>query len=365
MSQLIGNQRSEVESAIRTFIKNIRNEEKPTDTKFRAESDKNKKLLTLWFYEAINDVPQSLAKTISEHPEGGEILVRINSYGGSAFGGLTIYELLQNYKGTVTTQVDGVAASSAAVIALAGKKIRIVQSGFLFFHRAWAAVVGNYRPHLQIAGELKKVDMLIATILEARTKMEKDKIEALLDGEADGTLLSADEAMELKIVDEIVSAQPPRVAPEQSAAQTLQKVIQQVADNLAGTKLFIPDDPPNGDGEGVEGDWEKPALKDFTDKLWGDLDDGEKREIAKYFAFAFDLETFGALKLPHHYPPNHENKGKASLAGVRNALARVSLVDGMSEEDRDRVRAHLRKHLPKQEDSADVDAYALAILHAF
>lgn len=343
MSQLIGFQRREdVESKIREFIQNERSEPKPTELRFEAEA--KEKDLTLWFYDTIGDVPQALAKTISEHPEGGSINVRINSYGGSAFGGLSVYDLLRGYKGTVTTQVDGVAASAAAIIALAGQRIRIVQSGFLFFHRAWAGVVGNYRPHLQIAGELRKIDMLIATILESRTKLAKEQIEDLLDGEADGTLLSADEALTMHIVDEVI--EPP----------------QQSVDSLSDVSLFIPTNPPGGDGEGVEGDWERPVLKDFTDSSWSDLSTAERNAIAKHFVFAFDLETFGSLKLPHHFPPNHRNKGKASLAGVRNALARVSMVDGMSEEDRDRARAHLRKHLPEREDSVDVDTLALAIL---
>jgi len=117
----------------------------------------------------------------------------------------------------------------------------------------------------------------------------------------------------------------------------------------------IPANPPNGDGVGVEGTWRAPTLADFTDERWADLTATERNRIARHFAWYADLDTFGALRLPHHFPPNHDDAGKASLNGVRNALARANQVDGLSGADLDRVMAHLRAHLPERAVASDAD----------
>ena len=92
--------------------------------------------------------------------------------------------------------------------------------------------------------------------------------------------------------------------------------------------LTIPPDPPGGGGKAVAGEWSKPTLADFTDKAWSDLTDAERKKIACYFAWYSSLDTFGDLKLPHHFAKG-PNKGKASLDGVRNALARLDQVQGI------------------------------------
>lgn len=111
----------------------------------------------------------------------------------------------------------------------------------------------------------------------------------------------------------------------------------------------VPQNPPGGNGTGVDGTWNKLALQDFTDQSWTALSDTERTRIGKYFAWYPNLTDFGNLHLGHHYPPNHANAGKPSLAGVRNALARLNQVQGMSAQDRDRAQAHLQAHLANQE----------------
>jgi len=114
------------------------------------------------------------------------------------------------------------------------------------------------------------------------------------------------------------------------------------------SKGTVPGDPPGGSGEGAEGEWSKLRLSDFTDENWGDLSAAEKGKIKRYFAWhAGTVETFDDLKLGHHFPPGGENAGKASLNGVRNALARANQVDGIGD-DLERVMEHLRAHLPKK-----------------
>lgn len=111
----------------------------------------------------------------------------------------------------------------------------------------------------------------------------------------------------------------------------------------------VPANPSNGSGNGVEGTWRKLRLEDFADDSWEDLSAAKKQAVGKHFAWYPDLETFGGLKLGHHFPPGHESAGKASLNGVRNALARANQVQGLSGDELERVEAHLRAHLPERQ----------------
>lgn len=117
------------------------------------------------------------------------------------------------------------------------------------------------------------------------------------------------------------------------------------ADGETQTKGTVPGNPAGGSGEGEDGEWSKPNLSDFTDKSWDDCSMMEKNGIAKHFAWYSDLDSFGSLSLPHHFP----DSGKPSLNGVRNALARAGQVQGIGG-DIEKVRAHLQAHMPKEAD---------------
>ncbi len=124
-------------------------------------------------------------------------------------------------------------------------------------------------------------------------------------------------------------------------------------------KGIVPPNPSGGDGEGQAGEWSAPGLSSFTGESWDDLSGAERKKIASHFAWYPNLDSFGALKLPHHV-----KAGKASLNGVRNALARANQVTGVGD-DLDRVMAHLRKHLKKEEDSMSVkEAMAVVLSEA-
>jgi hypothetical protein len=113
------------------------------------------------------------------------------------------------------------------------------------------------------------------------------------------------------------------------------------------TEKTVPGNPSGGSGDGTEGTWSKLKLSDFTDKDWGDLSAAEKGNIKKYFAWhPGTVETFADLKLGHHFASG-DDAGKASLNGVRNALARANQVDGIGDE-LERVMTHLRAHLPER-----------------
>jgi ATP-dependent protease ClpP protease subunit len=125
----------------------------------------------------------------------------------------------------------------------------------------------------------------------------------------------------------------------------------------------VPANPPNGGGEGVDGVWSKPALKDFTGARWEDLSHLEQMAIAKHFGWYDSLDTFDELKFPHHFAAG-DDAGKPSLNGVRNALARLPQAQGLSDAQRAAIEKHLQAHLPAESDEGDgsaQDAEAVAV----
>ena len=296
---------------------------------------------TLWLYDDYMQLGalQEVVAALSQLGAGDTLRVRINSYGGDAFAGLTLANILQTLPAQVITQVDGIAGSSAALVALSGRRLRMGEHAMLFIHRAWTNVTGANALQLQaLAKELEKIDAEIVSIIQRKAGVSEEVAYQWLDGQADGTLFSAKEALAIGLADEVLVVS--------EGLRDYWRVIQRAFSPAD----YIPDNPPGGEGEGVEGEWERPRLEDFSEKAWDELTIEQRQEIAKYFGFAQSLDTFGDLKLPHHFPPNHPKQGKASLSGVRNALARLPLTEGLSEADQERVRRHLRAHLPEPED---------------
>lgn len=170
--------------------------------------------------------------------------VRINSYGGDVFDGLAIYNQLVQHKAKVTTHVDGVAASIASVIAMAGDEIRIAENGWLMIHDAWTMAVGNASDLRKQADLLDSVSEQLASVYSARTGMGKDAVRVLM---AEETWLSAGDAVERKFATAVsenlrlaAHAVPddrfrntPRALKPQAAAQPAPAVFQLSAEDQA------------------------------------------------------------------------------------------------------------------------------------
>ena len=130
----------------------------------------------------------------------GPLDVYINSGGGDVFAGQTIYNMLKRYNGAVTVHIDGLAASIASVIAMAGDRIVMPENALLMIHNAWAISAGNAGEHRRMADELERVDVLIRDVYAARSKQEP---QAIADYMAAETWFTASEALEAGLVDEI------------------------------------------------------------------------------------------------------------------------------------------------------------------
>mgnify|MGYP001611055471 CR=1 FL=1 len=121
------------------------------------------------------------------------INLRINSYGGDVFDGLAIYNLLAAHDARVVSHIDGIAASIASVIAMAGNEIRIAENGFLMIHDAWGAASGNASDIHAFANTLEMVSGSIADVYAKRTGKDRAGIVDMMHAE---TWMDAKEATE-------------------------------------------------------------------------------------------------------------------------------------------------------------------------
>jgi ATP-dependent protease ClpP protease subunit len=131
------------------------------------------------------------------------ILLRINSLGGDVFDGAAIYNALASHKGNVTTRIEGIAASIASVITMAGKKVQAFDNTMLMIHNAWTIAAGNQYEFAELSEFLAKVDNeIIMGAYQNKTKKSKKEISSMMK---DTTYMSAKEAKEHGFVDEIVT----------------------------------------------------------------------------------------------------------------------------------------------------------------
>jgi ATP-dependent Clp endopeptidase proteolytic subunit ClpP len=132
--------------------------------------------------------------------ESANINLRINSPGGSVFDGTAIFNAIKRHPATVTAYVDGLAASIASVIALAGDKVVMAKNSLMMIHNAWGMAVGNANEMRDMADTLDKVDStIIGTYMDKSGKSE-DEVRAAMAAE---TWFTADEAIGFGLADEV------------------------------------------------------------------------------------------------------------------------------------------------------------------
>lgn len=126
--------------------------------------------------------------------------LHINSPGGSVFDGQAIYNALKRHPANVTTYIDGLAASIASVIALAGNKVVMAANSLFMIHNPWGVTQGTSDEMRKYADVLDKVRDTIVTVYREKCGLPDAEIIAAMDSE---TWMSADEAVAFGFVDEI------------------------------------------------------------------------------------------------------------------------------------------------------------------
>jgi ATP-dependent Clp protease, protease subunit len=109
--------------------------------------------------------------------------VRINSIGGSVFEGLAIYNALARHKAKVVVHVDGIAASIASIIALAGDEVHMADNAFMMIHNPHAVTWGNAKDMREMADMLDKVAGSLVDTYVKRTGNDAETVQAWMDEE--------------------------------------------------------------------------------------------------------------------------------------------------------------------------------------
>ena len=131
----------------------------------------------------------------------GDITVWINSPGGDCVAAAQIYNMLREYEGNVTVKIDGIAASAASVIAMAGDKVLMSPVSMMMIHNPMTIAFGDSGEMQKAIDMLKSVKDSIINAYEIKTGLSRTKLAHLMDAE---TWMDAGKAVELGFADEII-----------------------------------------------------------------------------------------------------------------------------------------------------------------
>ena len=135
------------------------------------------------------------------------LTVRINSYGGSVTDGIAIHNSLKRHKATVTTVIDGIAASISSLIAMAGDSVEMAENAQIMIHAPWGYQVGNSADMREYADMLDSWADAMSTTYAAKTGSDKAEFLALLTDGKDHWY-TAEQALAAKLIDTTVAALP-------------------------------------------------------------------------------------------------------------------------------------------------------------
>ncbi len=181
----------------------------------------------------------------------GNITVWINSPGGDCVAAAQIYNMLMDYKGNVTVKIDGIAASAASVIAMAGTKVLMSPVSMMMIHNPATIAFGDKTEMNKAIEMLDAVKDSIMNAYEIKTGMSRAKISHLMDAE---TWMDAHKAMELGFADEIMQrAEEDVEAPDVSMMFSRAAVTNSLMDKIAAKcRIKAPDESCTGATEVTE-----------------------------------------------------------------------------------------------------------------
>ena len=127
--------------------------------------------------------------------------VWLNSPGGDCVAAAQIYNMLKEYPGNVTIKIDGIAASAASLIAMAGDEVLMSPVSMMMIHNPMTAAIGNADDMQKAAAMLDEVKDSIINAYELKTGLSRSKLSHLMDNE---TWMNAVKAVELGFADGIL-----------------------------------------------------------------------------------------------------------------------------------------------------------------
>ena len=130
--------------------------------------------------------------------DDGDVVIYLNSPGGDCIAASQIYTMLMDYRGNVTIKIDGIAASAASVIAMAGTSVLMAPTSLMMIHNPMTAAFGSKDEMEKAIEMLEEVKESIINAYELRTGLSRARISHLMDSE---TWMNAKRAIELGFAD--------------------------------------------------------------------------------------------------------------------------------------------------------------------
>ena len=179
--------------------------EQETDTPDDPEPETQERVLELygtiaeesWFDDDIT--PAMFREELFSG--NGPVTVWINSPGGDCIAASQIYTMLMDYKGDVTVKIDGIAASAASVIAMAGTKVLMSPTAMMMIHNPATIAMGDHEDMQKAIEMLDEVKESIINAYEIKSGQSRAKISHLMDAE---TWMNANKAVELGFADGVL-----------------------------------------------------------------------------------------------------------------------------------------------------------------
>src|SRR5581483_6424383 len=199
----------------------------------------------------------------------GPLTLRINSPGGDVFDGLAIYNALRARKAPVTCVVDGLAASAASFIAMAGASTVMAEQSMLMIHNAWGICMGDRNDMLDMAAVMDKIDSQLGDIYAGKCGKPAADLRTMMDDE---TWFTSNEAKDAGLCDSILTS------PQEARTSTPLK-------SKSAARISVAYDPDgDGDDDAAEAiSYIQTALVSLTDAvecLTGAGDDEDSQQNA-------------------------------------------------------------------------------------
>lgn len=173
----------------------------------------------------------------------GPITVRVNSPGGDVFHGYAIYNQLMARTSPVNIVIDGLAASAASFIAMAGDTISMAETSMLMIHNAWGIVVGDRNDMLETAAVMEKIDGQLAAIYASKSSKSVSDVSAMMDSE---TWFTSNEAKTAGLCDEVLTKAPAQTAASNTTRIKIEGRVMALAKPI---KASLPAYDPDADGD--------------------------------------------------------------------------------------------------------------------
>lgn len=174
---------------------------------FRAAAD-DPKVGELLLYGEISDftwwgdevTPRQFREDLEALGDIDELRVYINSPGGDVFAGQAILSTLKRHKARKVVYIDGLAASAASVVAMAGDVIRMPRNAMMMIHNVWTIAIGDANELREVADALDRITESVVAAYQEKTGLDADEIRRMMDIE---TWMTAEEAVEKGFADEV------------------------------------------------------------------------------------------------------------------------------------------------------------------